>query len=298
MREDVIEQGITYLTSSEEMRYIKADLFYTTYEEDLNDAKEDVLAIHDCIKQRWSHYEEALGSIDLESYPALKTRLEVLQPSLADYETATNHLVGILENYVDVSKMIATLEDDGGDPHYIAHRKGELVSQNDAFNRIFDKLDYYIDGMDRAITYEMNLLHQMNEGASDSEENQMHVLSTYQSLLQRCFETNKALMDRLLFITPIVEHLREDAMTLKVAKAEEDVQRRRMELQARRENQVVADVRDYEDLEGQYRHRYNEDGELIETVESEEVGSGSAIQAVFVILALIAIVAGAYAYLR
>ena len=61
----------------------------------------------------------------------------------------------------------------------------------------------------------------------------------------------------------ILESLKKDLTTLQVSKMEQDVQERARQVAARRYKAKVEDVTDYDDLEGQYRNRYDEDGNLI-----------------------------------
>ena len=119
----------------------------------------------------------------------------------------------------------------------------------------------------------------------------------YQSWLQRSFDVNKILEGRLVFISGLLESLKKDLTTLQVSQMELDVQERARQVAARRYKKQVEDVRDYDDLEGQYRNRYDEDGNLIGVDEGGEGGNRRGWQVV-IVFAVIVLAVIAYFVLK
>ena len=112
-------------------------------------------------------------------------------------------------------------------------------------------------------------------------------MALYQSWLQHAFEVNKILEGRLVFISGLLESLKKDLTTLQVSKMEQDVQERARQVAARRYKAKVEDVTDYDDLEGQYRNRYDEDGNLIGVDEGGTGGNRRGWQVVIVMAAIV-----------
>lgn len=280
---NAIEKGITYLSKTGELQ---ASEFKAYYKDELKDAKSDLRAIQKDMESQWNAYEKAfagMGESKIKQWAA--ERRDLVVQSYGDFNTTIDNLVGILDTYSEVAQMIESLEDGGVDRAYVEHRKGELLSQSNHFNDLFYKLDLFISRIDH------HILNEYNDAVSNKEEldeeGQVKLLSEYNRLLEANIQLNKALIDRLMYITPIVEHVREDVMKMKVRHADEDVARRKQLLEEKRGRKHLEDVTDYEDLEGQYRHKYNEAGEHIAT---EEGGDGSNRNGIITILVLTAIV--------
>lgn len=278
-----IENGITYLSKTGEIQV--AD-FKQYYSDEIVDSKNDILMIQSNIDSLWKAYIDAFENMADGPDKALAIeRKSILEQAYNDFNQSAENLISALNAYQEAGQMIVTLEEGDGDTTYVNHRKEELLSQNNYFNDLFYKLDYYISRVDKDLQEEYNVIK--SEAKIGNEEVQLQMLNSYNRLLESNIEINKGLIDRLMYIAPIVEHVREDIMKMKVRHADEDVARRKRLLEEKRNKNVLEDVTDYEDLEGQYRHKYNEEGELVAT---EEGGDGSNRNGIITILVITAIV--------
>ena len=99
-------------------------------------------------------------------------------------------------------------------------------------------------------------------------------------------------------MVPRLEGLREDVMKVQVHSVANDVEERRQRLQELRQQAKVEDVTDYADLEGQYRHTYDEEGNHVGTEEGGDGGNRKSLTALLVVTVLVMIIFAAYVYMK
>ena len=126
----------------------------------------------------------------------------------------------------------------------------------------------------------------------------MQILFLHQTALSSCVDINKALVERLQLMVPRLEGLREDVMKVQVHSVANDVEERRKRLQEIRQQAKVEDVTDYHDLEGQYRHAYDDEGNHIGTHEGGDGGNRKSLAAILVVTAIVIAIFAAYVYMK
>lgn len=295
-----IEKGITYVSADIQELPLEDPEFVGHYATELIEGKEDILAIQTEIQGLVQGYEALF--VELEEKGQLESlgeRRHMVSDSIGEYTNVTDTVCTVLDTYIDMANMIQQMETSGGNPVYLLHRKQELLEQNVELNKIFDRLDYYISTVVDMLAKETELAKAVVEGAPGvSEEETVQILFLHQTALSSCVEINKALVERLQLMVPRLEGLREDVMKVQVHSVASDVEERRKRLQELRQQAKVEDVTDYADLEGQYRHNYDEEGNHIGTEEGGDGGNRKSLTAILVVTAIVIAIFAAYVYMK
>ena len=295
-----IEKGITYVSADVQELSIEDPEFVRHYTTELIEGKEDILAIQSEIQTLVQGYEVLFVELEeKEQSESLEERRHMVLDGIREYENVTSTICTVLDTYVDMANMIQQMETSGGNPAYLFHRKHELLEQNVELNKIFDRVDYYISIVVDMLAKETELAKAVVEGAPGvSEEETVQILFLHQTALSSCVEINKALVERLQIMVPRLEGLREDVMKVQVHSVANDVEERRKRLQELRQQAKVEDVTDYADLEGQYRHNYDEEGNHIGTEEGGDGGNRKSLTAILVVTAIVIAIFAAYVYIK
>ena len=295
-----IEKGITYVSADIQELSIEDPEFVTHYTIELIEGKEDIRAIEGEIQQLVQGYEALFVELEKQGRSnILEERRHMVLDSIREYKNVTDTICTVLDTYVDMGNMIQQMETSGGNPAYLLHRKQELLEQNVELNTIFDRVDYYISTVVDMLEKETELAKLVLAGAAGiSEEETVQMLFLHQTALGSCVDINKALVDRLQLMVPRLEGLREDVMKVQVHSVANDVEERRKRLQELRQQAKVEDVTDYADLEGQYRHAYDEEGNHIGTHEGGDGGNRKSLTAILVVTAIVIAIFAAYVYMK
>ncbi|WP_276771352.1 hypothetical protein [Veillonella seminalis] len=217
----------------------------------------------------------------------LKERWGFLQKTLEEVANTTRIVKTTLGAYADAAVSVQKLEAGGFTEQYILHRKEELGMQNGDLTKLLVEFSRYAQTLLDALISESKTADLIKKQGNAGDANHKVQIALYQSWLQHAFEVNKILEGRLVFISGLLESLKKDLTTLQVSKMEQDVQERARQVAARRYKAKVEDVTDYDDLEGQYRNRYDEDGNLIGVDEGGTGGNRRGWQVVIVMAAIV-----------
>ena len=295
-----IEKGITYVSVDTQELPLENPEFVKHYTIELLEGKEDILAIQSEIQTLVEGYEALCVEVETKGMSnILEEHRHMVQDGIREYATVTDTICTVLDTYVDMANMIQQMETSGGNPAYLLHRKQELLEQNVELNKIFDRVDYYISTVVDMLGRETELVKAILAGATGiSEEETVQILFLHQTALSSCVEINKALVERLQLMVPRIEGLREDVMKVQVHSVSNDVEERRKRLQELRQQAKVEDVTDYADLEGQYRHAYDEEGNHIGTHEGGDGGNRKSLTAILVVTAIVIAIFAAYVYMK
>lgn len=295
-----IEKGITYVSADIQELPLEDPEFVGHYTIELIEGKEDILAIQNEIQGLVQGYEALFVELEKkEQSESLEERRHMVSDSIGEYTNVTDTVCTVLDIYIDMANMIQQMETSGGNPAYLLHRKQELLEQNVELNKIFDRLDYYISTVVEMLSKETEFAKSVVAGGtSASEEDIVHMLLLHQTALSSCVEINKALVERLQLMVPRLEGLREDVMKVQVHSVASDVEERRKRLQELRQQAKIEDVMDYTDLEGQYRHAYDEEGNHIGTQEGGDGGNRKSLTAILVVTAIVIAIFAAYVYMK
>ncbi len=271
--------------------------FYELYKDSIETAetvfKENGAYIED-LKSKY----DALAKATEETSNELEQR-NMIERSVGDITNSNRIVLSALGAYGDAAKMIMTLEEGGFAQNYILQRKVELIKQNNDFNILLTTLTNYMQVIISALEEELGERkpsESANEDDAEGANEATHIeqLSIYQSWLQRTYEVNSMIEQRLIFIEALLRALKGDLTNLQVHKMEQDVQARKQAIANQRYKKTLEDVRDYDDLEGQYRHQYDEDGNLIETVQGGEGGNKRGITVAATLLGIVIIAIAIY----
>lgn len=295
-----IEKGITYVSANIQELPIENLEFVRHYTIELTEGKEDILAIQSEIQTLVQGYEALFVELqEKEASESLKERRHMVADSIREYMNVTDTVCTVLDTYIDMASMIQQMETSGGNPAYLLHRKHELLEQNVALNTIFDRVDDYISIVVDMLAKETDFAKAVLEGTTTiSEEETAHMLFLHQTTLSSCVDINKLLVERLQLMVPRLEGLREDVMKVQVHSVSNDVEERRKRLQELRQQAKVEDVTDYADLEGQYRHAYDDEGNHIGTHEGGNGGNRKSLAAILVVTAIVIVIFAAYVYMK
>lgn len=296
-----IEKGITYVSVDAQELPLEGVQFISQYKEELVDGKQDILAIRSEIEEEIQGYEALLAEVEQKGLlAAMEERRGLLHDAMKEYGNVTDTICSLIDTYIDMGNMIQQIEDRNGNPAYVWHSKQDLLAQNVELNRIFDYVDYYISAIVDMLLHEKEYANRVLEEQieASSEEDMTQVLLFHQMILTKCVEINKMLIERLQMMVPHIDRIREDMMKLQVHHATNEVEERRKRLQELRNQEQVEDVMDYADLEGQYRHTYDEEGNHVGTEEGGDGGNRKSLTAILVVAALVMIVFAAYVYMK
>ena len=296
-----IEKGITYVSVDAQELPLEGVQFISQYKEELVDGKQDILAIRSEIEEEIQGYEALLVEVEQKGLlAAMEERRGLLHDAMKEYANVTDTICSLIDTYIDMGNMIQQIEDRNGNPAYVWHSKQDLLAQNIELNRIFDYVDYYISAIVDMLLHEKEYANRVLEEKieASSEEDMTQVLLFHQMILTKCVEINKMLIERLQMMVPHIDRIREDMMKLQVHHATNEVEERRKRLQELRNQEQVEDVMDYADLEGQYRHTYDEEGNHVGTEEGGDGGNRKSLTAILVVAALVMIVFAAYVYMK
>ena len=296
-----IEKGITYVSVDAQELPLEGVQFISQYKEELVDGKQDILAIRSEIEEEIQGYEALLVEVEQKGLlAAMEERRGLLHDAMKEYGNVTDTICSLIDTYIDMGNMIQQIEDRNGNPAYVWHSKQDLLAQNVELNRIFDYVDYYISAIVDMLLHEKEYANRVLEEQieASSEEDMTQVLLFHQMILTKCVEINKMLIERLQMMVPHIDRIREDMMKLQVHHATNEVEERRKRLQEIRNQEQVEDVMDYADLEGQYRHTYDEEGNHVGTEEGGDGGNRKSLTAILVVAALVMIVFAVYVYMK
>ena len=296
-----IEKGITYVSVDAQELPLEGVQFISQYKEELVDGKQDILAIRSEIEEEIQGYEALLVEVEQKGLlAAMEERRGLLHDAMKEYANVTDTICSLIDTYIDMGNMIQQIEDRNGNPAYVWHSKQDLLAQNVELNRIFDYVDYYISAIVDMLLHEKEYANRVLEEQieASSEEDMTQVLLFHQMILTKCVEINKMLIERLQMMVPHIDRIREDMMKLQVHHDTNEVEERRKRLQELRNQEQVEDVMDYADLEGQYRHTYDEEGNHVGTEEGGDGGNRKSLTAILVVAALVMIVFAAYVYMK
>lgn len=296
-----IEKGITYVSVDAQELPLEGVQFISQYKEELVDGKQDILAIRSEIEEEIQGYEALLAEVEQKGLlAAMEERRGLLHDAMKEYGNVTDTICSLIDTYIDMGNMIQQIEDRNGNPAYVWHSKQDLLAQNVELNRIFDYVDYYISAIVDMLLHEKEYANRVLEEQieASSEEDMTQVLLFHQMILTKCVEINKMLIERLQMMVPHIDRIREDMMKLQVHHATNEVEERRKRLQELRNQEQVEDVMDYADLEGQYRHTYDEEGNHVGTEEGGDGGNRKSLTAILVVTALMMIIFAAYVYMK
>ena len=296
-----IEKGITYVSVDAQELPLEGVQFISQYKEELVDGKQDILAIRSEIEEEIQGYEALLVEVEQKGLlAAMEERSGLLHDAMKEYGNVTDTICSLIDTYIDMGNMIQQIEDRNGNPAYVWHSKQDLLAQNVELNRIFDYVDYYISAIVDMLLHEKEYANRVLEEQieASSEEDMTQVLLFHQMILTKCVEINKMLIERLQMMVPHIDRIREDMMKLQVHHATNEVEERRKRLQELRNQEQVEDVMDYADLEGQYRHTYDEEGNHVGTEEGGDGGNRKSLTAILVVAALMIIIFAAYVYMK
>lgn len=295
-----IEKGITYVSADIQELPIEDPEFVRHYTIELTEGKEDILAIQSEIQTLVQGFEALFVELQKkeESEP-IEERHTMVRDSIREYMNVTDTICAVLDTYIDMASMIQQMETSGGNPAYLLHRKQELLEQNIELNTIFDRVDYYISTVVDMLAKETELAKGVLAGTMCiSEEEMVDILFLHQTALSSCVDINTLLVERLQLMVPRLEGLREDVMKVQVHSVANDVEERRKRLQELRQQAKIEDVMDYTDLEGQYRHAYDEEGNHIGTHEGGDGGNRKSLAAILVVAAIVIAIFAAYVYMK
>lgn len=295
-----IEKGITYVSADIQELPIEDSEFVRYYTAELTEGKEDILAIQSEIQTLVQGYEALFVELqEKEQSETLEERRRMVADSIREYTSVTDTVCTVLDTYIDMASMIQQMETSGGNPAYLLHRKQELLEQNVALNTIFDRVDYYISTVVDMLAKETDFAKTVLVGTTTiSEEETVQILFLHQTALSSCVDINKLLVERLQLMVPRLEGIREDVMKVQVYSVANDVEERRKRLQELRQQAKVEDVTDYSDLEGQYRHAYDDEGNHIGTHEGGDGGNRKSLAAILVVTAIVIAIFAAYVYMK
>ena len=164
--------------------------------------------------------------------------------------------------YADAAMSIQKLEKGNFTPQYIMHRKEELGMQSGDLTKLLVEFSRYAQTFLDALANESKTASLIKTEGTAGDANHKVLKVAYQSWLQRSFDVNQNSGRASRIHQRPLESLKKDLTTLQVSQMELDVQERARQVAARRYKKQVEDVRDYDDLEGQYRNRYDEDGKF------------------------------------
>ncbi len=296
-----IEKGITYVSVDAQELPLEGVQFISQYKEELLDGKQDILAIRSEIEEEIQGYEALLVEVEQKGLlAAMEETRGLLHDAMKEYGNVTDTICSLIDAYIDMGNMIQQIEDRNGNPAYVWNSKQDLLAQNVELNRIFDHVDYYISAIVDMLSHEKEYANRVLEEQIEvrSEEDMTQVLLFHQMILTKCVEINKMLVERLQMMVPHIDRIREDMMKLQVHHAANEVEERRQRLQELRQQAKVEDVTDYADLEGQYRHTYDEEGNHVGTEEGGDGGNRKSLTALLVVTALVIIIFAAYVYMK
>lgn len=213
----------------------------------------------------------------------------ILNYALSDIRNLSNLVMSTMNTYKEVASMVDALEAGGFSTPYVEHCRQELVGQSSFFNSVISELHYYMSLTVDVLIRDVKLLQQTSTPQAKRDAITQTLRVTYQNLLARSQHISKVLDERIDYVTDKTNTLRRDIAKLQVAQMEDSVRARRQAVDEKKQQKIIEDVKDYEGLEGQYRHRYDEQGNLLGTEEGGKATNRQGIRIMIIALALVVI---------
>ena len=213
----------------------------------------------------------------------------ILHYAVSDIRNLSSLVMSTMNTYKDVASMVDALEAGGFSAPYVEHCRQEIVGQSSFFNSVISELHYYMSLTVDVVIRDVKALQQGDVNDATKEAMTQALRVTYQNLLGRSQHMSKVLDERIDYVTEKTNALRRDIAKLQVAQMEDSVRVRRQAVAEKKQQQIIEDIKDYEDLEGQYRHHYDEEGNLVGTDEGGKATNRQGIRIMVIALALVAI---------
>lgn len=271
--------ALSYLPAAESLLGIERregaeENYYAEYVQALADIERQAVQVAKRLRQKYESLkdiiaEKEIGNSQAEEVQRHTERRQTIAYIVDDAESLMSMVGTIFTTYREMAEIIGAMSPTVFAPAYISHREETMAREGKALNALLRSLNLFLQDTDALLTKEINMT---KSGIEIDLEGQHFVLQLSQTILQGRSGINDLLTARMTFLEGSIRSLREDMAKVQMHQIEREVSARRLEMQQRRYQHVVEDVKDYDDLEGQYRHKYDEEGNYIETESAGEGG--------------------------
>jgi len=278
--------------------------FYSIYDTALSTTMRSLSAIAEESKERYTDVSEKMANaltskaqiFDDKTITQLQERQEMTKYIGEDMAAISDMFSSILCSYLEMSKMVKELQDGNIKTDYILHQQGQLLEQNEGFNKLIIAVNQHVVRLFGVFDEEEQQINTVIETGTLTDQTFINKL--YNDLLTARTIINDQIKKRMIFIDGIMKSLREDVAKLQMQRLEEEAAERRNALKQQKMHQMIEDVCDYEDLEGNRRNIYDEEGNLIEVDEGGDGSNRKAIMTILTLIALVVAVGIGYIYLK
>lgn len=278
--------------------------FYEIYDATLSATMQSLATIAEESKIRCANIADKMAnalkteplSLDEAAIAQLQERQEMTKYIGEDMVTISEMFSSILSSYLEMSKMVKELQDGNIKTDYILHQQGQLLEQNEGFNKLIIAVNQHVVRLFGVFDAEEHQLENMLSNTNDLVADQTFINKLYNDLLAARTVINDQITQRMIFIDSIMKSLREDIAKLQMQRLEEEAAERRNALKQKKMHQMIEDVCDYEDLEGNRRNIYDAEGNLIEVDEGGDGSSKSGLITLLVLTVLVIAIGIGYFY--
>lgn len=219
------------------------------------------------------------------------SRQGTLQSIINDFHDINGLLSSILQGYIELTEAYEYLLEKEHTQQMVFHMRTTLERQTVRLNVLFGEINSYAFLLYDIIGEEGRAALAVQETGTDDIPLQELIITYYKALMEKRSIINKLIEERNLAMMGILRGMRKDMAKLKIAETEMDVVERNKRLRQYKEEVVIQDVKDYQDLDGEYRHKYDEEGNLIETEEYEDKGKNNGLIAILGITFIVVVIA-------
>lgn len=240
------------------------------FNESLDTTLVDLETMMTTISARYDEVNSILSTASEETVASTSDRWPTLEYIMSDLPELGTLVASVIKGYKELADTINTMKSKQSGEQLAAELHQQMDTQIPKLNLLFGEVNSYTFFLYDVLGQEKYVLQASPEEKPEGEIETVALQRNYKGLMEKRIEINKSIRERTQFVSYMIERLRKDLAILQVRDIGDDVAERKAMLQQYKTESMIEDVHDYDDLEGQYRHQYDEEGNVIENAELSE----------------------------
>lgn len=215
------------------------------------------------LKQQYEHLEQVFTSGDSKARSDFEQRHETLQFVMADLSEMGALVSSVIKGYSELSETATALANKDNGVQVAMELRQQLNGQVPQLNILFGEVNSYAYFLHDVLKLEIESFPTAEKSKETRDVMEIALERNYKALMEKRFVINKMLQERTISISQMITTLRKVMASLHVKDVELEVAERNELLKQYKTEEILEDIHDYGDLEGQFRHQYDEVGEVI-----------------------------------
>ncbi len=201
----------------------------------------------------------AFDEKDRELFILGQKRQEALQLFASDVEQLESLLVTVLENYRDMDAIVKSLKKQDLNMHLSASIEDGVGGQVGALNTLLGEVNNYAFALGDLLADEEKELQQYESQGKEVLEDNKLFDKRCALLIEKRRIINQYIEARTMSVAGLLQMLRKETAKLRVLSLEDEVKARSERLRSQQQQMEIEDIRDYDDLEGQYSQTFDDE---------------------------------------